>query len=171
MQPTHVLNQEEDVFITTMNRNTGAVLMLDTIGSDFGSHDFVTCITSDVFGNVILGGRFENEMYVGDVDTLLMEGKTSDLFIVKYGAANCWPAKVTNKTLNDELNVYPNPAMSELTITSGKKISSITIYDVVGRIVLERIVNSEKVNLDVRELNSGLYFVRINDEVVRFVKE
>jgi hypothetical protein len=171
MQPTHVLNQEEDIFITTMNRNTGNVLMLDTIGSDFGTHDFVTCITSDVFGNVILGGRFENEMYVGDVDTLLMEGKTSDLFIVKYGAVNCWPAKVTNEVLNDELKVYPNPATNELTIASGKKMSSITIYDVVGRIVLERTVNSEQVNLDVSGLNCGLYFVRVNDVAVRFVKE
>jgi hypothetical protein len=161
MQPSHVLNQEEDIFIATLNRNTGDMLMLDTLGSEFGTHDFVTCITKDIYGNAVLGGRFETEMYVGHADTLSMEGKTSDLFIAKYGSGVCWPASVQRIVNSEQITVWPNPASAEVTIKSNEKISSVAIVDVTGRTVVRRAANGERVTVDVSGLVSGIYFIKI----------
>lgn len=161
MQPTHVLTQEEDIFLATMNRSTGAVVRLDTIGSDYGTHDYVTCITTDVYGNAVIGGRFEGEVYVGAADTLVMEGETSDLFIAKYGGNICWTSSVQSTVNSEQITVWPNPASTVVTISSAERISSVSVVDVTGRVVLQRTVNSEQVTVDVSGLSSGVYFVAI----------
>ncbi len=60
--------------------------------------------------------------------------------------------------------IYPNPVKDILTIgnTSSHEITSIKLYDVLGRLVLveNNIINQ----LDVSNLNSGLLFVRIETD-------
>ena len=70
------------------------------------------------------------------------------------------------------LEIYPNPASTSLTISSSEKITSITLTDLLGQTVYTHEYNSEKVQLDVSALPSGIYFVEINGaEVRKFVKE
>ncbi len=70
------------------------------------------------------------------------------------------------------IDIYPNPTQNTLTITSANKITSISIYDLVGELVYFNSCNSEKLEADVSNLMPGVYFVKINEiEVKRFVKE
>ena len=74
-------------------------------------------------------------------------------------------------------NIYPNPVNDMLYIETETEIEEVSIFDVYGR--NQNLRSSETQNLsisvDVANLNSGVYFVRIkteNGEVVkRFVKE
>ena len=73
----------------------------------------------------------------------------------------------------DHITVYPNPATSELNITSTTQISSITITNLLGQIVYtQQQLYSQQAQINVSTLPAGIYFVKINGtEVRKFVKE
>jgi len=78
---------------------------------------------------------------------------------------------------NEQLTIYPNPTKGQLTIDNGELIiGNVEIYDVFGRKqeIQEIIVNyqSSTINsIDVSHLAKGMYFLKIGNQVVRFVKE
>ena len=72
------------------------------------------------------------------------------------------------------LRVYPNPATGQLTIDNGQLIiDNVEIYSVVGQKLNNyqlSTVNSQLI-IDVSGLASGMYFLKINNQVVKFIKE
>jgi hypothetical protein len=73
--------------------------------------------------------------------------------------------------------LYPNPAKSVLNITSKEtiEVKSISIYNILGQLVVV-IPNAEKVSkIDVSGLTTGNYFIKINSDNgtsnTRFIKE
>ena len=62
---------------------------------------------------------------------------------------------------NLQANLYPNPTDRFLTIESAAGISQVEIYNTVGQKVLERRGNSELMQLDLGNLTSGTYSLRI----------
>jgi len=72
----------------------------------------------------------------------------------------------------EELMLYPNPATDLLTI-SGSSLESfktVTIYDATGREIAVWTVNSDNLKLDLRELTSGSYTIRLlgsDQEIMR----
>lgn len=67
-------------------------------------------------------------------------------------------------TFNDYFSVYPNPVENNLNISKKEEIeiSSITIYNMLGQIVVA-IPNAKNIEtVDVSSLKSGNYFVKIN---------
>ena len=79
--------------------------------------------------------------------------------------------------LASSFNIYPNPVKDELFLATEIQVEEIAIYDIYGRQAMRQQVNettSQKV-VNVADLNSGIYFVKImtnSGEVVkRFVKE
>jgi hypothetical protein len=73
----------------------------------------------------------------------------------------------------NEISVYPNPANEFLTVSfgslEGKK--SIAVYDVSGRLVIEKNADADTVQLNVLEITKGSYFIKVlNDKVVVSVK-
>ena len=79
--------------------------------------------------------------------------------------------------LSSSLNVYPNPVSDKLYIEAEVEIEEVVVYDVYGRV--QNLSNSEtqqlRNSIDVTDLNSGVYFVKVvteNGEVVkRFIKK
>lgn len=91
-------------------------------------------------------------------------------------------ACVTTGTLSIEelshvFNIYPNPVQSELYIATELQVEEITIYDIYGRQALcqQANVSTSQQVIDVSDLGTGIYFVKIstdNGEIVkRFVKK
>lgn len=71
------------------------------------------------------------------------------------------------------LKVYPNPAETEITINYDKVIKSINILDLTGKKLFskEYLNGAKNISLDVDFLQSGTYFLNINDKIYkRFVK-
>lgn len=66
--------------------------------------------------------------------------------------------------LESSVKIYPNPAQDLLTIdnTSNIEITTIKLYDVLGRLVMS--VNEGYDQIDVSQLNSGVLFVEIETE-------
>ena len=70
------------------------------------------------------------------------------------------------------IKVYPNPANYELRITNYElKANNYRIYSVVGQMVMDGKLQGEITSINVKSLANGIYYLRIADDVVTFVKE
>ncbi len=74
-------------------------------------------------------------------------------------------------------DISPNPAKNIINISSENYISFVEFYSLGGRLVLQREVNAYQTQINIDELVSGIYFVRMYSEdgispvVQKFVKE
>ena len=79
--------------------------------------------------------------------------------------------------LTSSLRIYPNPVNDRLYIKAEVEIEEVVVYDIYGRQQVNKTTRQQdnEMTVDVSELNSGIYFVRIKtvDEVVtkRFIKQ
>jgi len=74
---------------------------------------------------------------------------------------------------NKDIVFYPNPTQNKLYFSSNKtEVSTISIYDILGKKVLETTLNSLQ-SIDVSNLKAGLYILKIQgkDRAFKFVKE
>jgi hypothetical protein len=81
---------------------------------------------------------------------------------------------ITNvaQNLAPKVQVYPNPVDNSnlLNVTLSSANSKVSIYNSVGRKVEEVMVAGTKTTIDVSNYARGIYFVKVNDSVVKFVK-
>jgi len=59
-----------------------------------------------------------------------------------------------------KFNIYPNPAMTTLSINSAVEISGIELYNSIGQLVLRSKTGE---NIDIAYLNKGVYFCRLKN--------
>ena len=73
------------------------------------------------------------------------------------------------------LNIYPNPVNDKLFIEANETISNVEIYNLTGVKVLSQECNSDKVEIEVSELQSGIYFIKMingnSTETRSFIKK
>jgi hypothetical protein len=70
------------------------------------------------------------------------------------------------------ITIYPNPAITSLTITAPYPISQIAITNLLGQTIYIHEYNTEKIQINVADLPTGMYFIKINgSEVRKFVKQ
>ena len=88
------------------------------------------------------------------------------------------PAGIVETANDNSLNIFPNPASNQLTITNPRfAIESIVVFDMLGqKVYSERPTNiNHQLTVNVSELSSGIYFVKVKGEkeerVVKFVKQ
>ena len=71
--------------------------------------------------------------------------------------------------------VYPNPVKNQLRITNYElqKDGESVIYSVVGQVVMVGAYpcGRPEITIDISHLASGMYFLKVDGKVVRFVKE
>jgi streptogramin lyase len=71
-----------------------------------------------------------------------------------------------------EIKVFPNPANDMLTVSSTTDMTSVSVSNLIGAIVRTLACNSGQIQIDVADLPTGMYLVRINgSEVRKFVKQ
>ncbi len=94
--------------------------------------------------------------------------------VTVFGIGDC-PALEINNTLKHQfanVQIYPNPAMSELIIKSTEKITRLTITNLLGQQLYTHEYITDSVQVNVAGLPNGIYYIKINgNEVRRFVKE
>lgn len=81
--------------------------------------------------------------------------------------SNDTASSVENILASNEINFYPNPATNKLHIAINEKnnaIYKLSIYDVNGKLVLFRNINSKSI-IDVNGINNGIYFAVIQDDL------
>ena len=69
-----------------------------------------------------------------------------------------------------DVMVYPNPANNVLNITLGDEQSDVEVYNSLGQMVRRIEMASGNVQINVEDLNAGIYFVKANGNVVKVIK-
>lgn len=67
------------------------------------------------------------------------------------------------------LALYPNPASDAIELIHVLKNQSVNIYDGSGQLVLTTHSNQNKI--DISHLQRGFYYVKVNQEIVKFIKD
>ena len=70
---------------------------------------------------------------------------------------------------NQHLTIYPNPATDVLKIINTSEYQSVTIYSIDGKVV-KRIEVSNEADINVSDLNAGLYIIGVGNEFSKFIK-
>ena len=77
------------------------------------------------------------------------------------------------------LEIYPNPSegkffikssSNKLESASSKEEFKISIYDVMGQLILEHQFDLNNQSIDLSPFTNGIYFAKIGDETIKLVK-
>ena len=89
-------------------------------------------------------------------------------------ASNC-AVTSTHTITSKQLNVYPNPVTDLLTIEIEGSTAAVSVYDAIGHLLYNRVINSVNKTIDMSGFRNGIYFVKIADQdqavIKRIVKE
>ncbi|RZN78715.1 MAG: T9SS type A sorting domain-containing protein, partial [Winogradskyella sp.] len=69
------------------------------------------------------------------------------------------------------LSIYPNPTNQILNIQGLKTSENIEVYNISGQKLFTKTIDLSKNTIDVSQLSAGLYFLKINDESIKFIKQ
>ena len=78
------------------------------------------------------------------------------------------------ENLAGEFSVYPNPANGIITIVGTDRVCppmEYTITNMIGQIIMKGMVSSDNQKIDVTDLPIGMYFIKVGDCSMIFVKE
>lgn len=71
----------------------------------------------------------------------------------------------------DKIKVYPNPTNSKITVTgASNQTIEYSIFNVFGQLVLSGSGTSDTLQINLSELDSQMYFLKINNEVIKIIK-
>ena len=87
------------------------------------------------------------------------------------------PWGINNFNTESLITIYPNPANNEITISSNNNslLTNITIMNFLGQTVCEYVPNRNSINLNVSNLQQGVYFIKSisnnnNNVILKFIK-
>jgi plastocyanin len=80
---------------------------------------------------------------------------------------------------NTAIKIYPNPATDKVFIETGEIVGlelKVTIFDITGRMEHQELINAgNRVEVDVKNLKRGLYFIQLetknSQEILKFLKQ
>lgn len=126
--------------ITTSTESDGTFPWVAWLPADKASLSYKLKIKSTVNSSVVASTDF----------TVIMDGK---------------------KSAEDNYNgisIYPNPVKGNMNIVSNENINHIWIMNNLGKIVIEKAMDSKQTQIDVSSLNAGIYYVKIktNETVI-----
>ncbi|KAF0238973.1 MAG: hypothetical protein FD181_696, partial [Prolixibacteraceae bacterium] len=91
------------------------------------------------------------------------------IYLVSKADLALIPTAISQNSLAS-FKVYPNPAVSRLYVDLSVANSTVAIYNSVGIKMEEVVVSGTRHEFDVSRYTKGLYFVKANNTVVKFVK-
>lgn len=67
-------------------------------------------------------------------------------------------------------SIFPNPVSNTLNISGIETESKLEILNLQGQVLKQQIINSDQI-INLQSLPSGIYMVKINHQVEKFIKE
>ena len=142
-----------------------------------------------MYGSHVIADRLD-ELGIADYEFHPFEGEGHAFYLNTFGTLNeakfniCFsitrdflyqhltsPTSVAESE-EQSIGVYPNPATDLLTIRIGddtqSKPMSVTVVDVMGRVVFRETVLATEKSIDVSQWPSGVYFIRMEQDGRRF---
>jgi Secretion system C-terminal sorting domain/Leucine Rich repeats (2 copies) len=77
----------------------------------------------------------------------------------------------TTETAVNTVNVFPNPTNDWLTVTYDNLPATIQVFNVMGGLLKTVAPSDKQTSIDVSELMSGIYFLKVNNQMLKFIKQ
>lgn len=170
------LNGYSDIYILKLNA-LGDFVWARSIGGD--QPDYGNSIEIDALGNIFILCQFRGTVDVDPNSGVFTLTNTQYLnsFLEKLNQGSLEIPEVPTSIISNKsslINISPNPTTGILNVHSSDAIDKIIIVDMLGKIVLETLVNPES-TLDVSGLNNGIYYVSIlsggNSSAAKLIKQ
>ena len=98
-----------------------------------------------------------------------IDGLTPSNIMWKFFEDNCDTVSSTENDFADIISLFPNPVSSQLHILNAVN-SYYKVFDINGKLMLLGKVNSDFEIIEFQNLNEGIYFVKLGDQVEKVVK-
>ncbi|GAA4974397.1 family 16 glycosylhydrolase [Algibacter aquimarinus] len=118
---------------------------------------------------------FDKDQYIllnvamGGVAGTIDPGFTQSAMQIDYVRVFQDSALSNEEIKSDEFKIYPNPTDNLINIKSKRNIDSVELYDIFGKLILLQSEQFESINVE--NLNSGLYLIKIYSEGTKTVKK
>jgi hypothetical protein len=145
-----------------------------------------TFCTGETVGNLVANGTtvvWYNAPNAGSIvpnSTVLTSGTT---YYATQTASSCTSlarlavtatngACLANESFDkSSLIVYPNPIKNVLNVSNDEVISTVAIYNILGREVFTKAINAKETTIDTKSLSSGNYIVKVTiNNIVKTLK-
>ena len=83
---------------------------------------------------------------------------------------NCGTTSVTQYDATNNLQVYPNPFVNELTITSTAKINAL-LFGILGNKINEFVLQNGTQTITLNDLEPGIYYLQVDTIKVKIIKQ
>lgn len=116
-----------------------------------------------------------SQLYFGGAFNAMYSASSTDTFN-QVAAVALQPTGIKDVKNNINIQAYPNPTSNMVTIraSKGEALNNVEVYDVTGRMVLGTAASSATLNINLGELTSGIYNLRVSTAAgtgnVRLVK-
>ena len=120
-------------------------------------------------GDLIFGVRVTKDLgfFGGKIDDIGIWNRALDSTEIQ-NLYNSNTASSKNYPINKRIKLYPNPVKNTLKIEGYAGNSMIQIFDISGQKVLEIPFSKQ---IDIQELKNGLYFLKLENTQLKFIKE
>jgi hypothetical protein len=167
-----VTNGGTDISIFRFNKTTGAHIDKTKLSSANGFSEMMGYMTTDVFGNYVVGGRFSSNLIINGTTTLSSDDSESDFFVAKFGTAVCTLGQEDHD--RSQLRIYPNPTQEMVNINLEEPFGYV-VYNMLGMRVLEGQKANGDLGIDVKGFISGQYLLQVikddgNNVSLSFIK-
>ena len=135
---------------------TGSMFFFGQIGGTVQGYP-VSAISDDVCLPLTIEFIYGNDLFL--TDTCLLTFGSTDI-TYQFDKRN-------------QLHVYPNPTQGAVLITSSPALinESYFLFDQLGKMVEQGILNSSSTRIDMGRLSSGIYMLHVGNEVVKVMKD
>ncbi len=161
-------NGDYEVFFVKYSPS-GSVLWSSSIGG--GSTEIGRSIATDLYGNIFITGDFSSANLNFNTISVALNPSIngdSDIFLAKYGIEII--TQLEEQLKQQKLTIYPNPANSIINI-GGANTQNLEIQNTLGEIVFYKQNCNSLETVDVSGIAKGVYFVRLNEQTLKMVKE
>lgn len=145
---------------------------LHTYNVDVNVGDCYKFVIYDSYGNGICCEDGDGYYKITDADGNVIIDELGQFTHEKYSIFSVIQGEAVQEMNTPLYNIYPNPAedVVKLSVVNAKP-SVLKIYNVVGMMVEEIEINSDEVEINVADYNSGIYFFNVDGEVVKVIIE
>ena len=141
------------------------------------TNDFMLTYTEHVYNQaVILGNTLIVASQTDGMTGTFVQSDDTD------GSDNCYTGytfsleelfgidgiEETPASNNNQISVYPNPAVDQLSVTLNKD-AEMTIYNIMGQAVMTVEGRAGVNNIDITSLTSGIYFISAGTDTQKFI--
>jgi hypothetical protein len=122
-------------------------------GTGWATIDEAGLLTADTFGTVTVKAMAKDDSGVLGIYDVSITGQVG-----------------IDKHQVNTLKLFPNPAINEVNVVLTKDKSRVSIYNSGGKLMDEVIVSGSEYKFDISNYAAGVYFVKANNQVAKFIK-